>query len=178
MTIDAVTQSISSEDFKSAFRNHPAGVAVLTALAGEDHAAMTVSSLFSISAEPPLIGFSVSDMSSAAGVFNAASTIVIHMVDANSLWLAKLGATSGARRFEDPTQWDVLESGERYFPAAPTIVRASVVDRVRAGGSTLCVARVTELIKGESLADYAEPAPIVYHNRRWYRLNGSTALAD
>lgn len=103
MTIDAVTQSISSEDFKSAFRNHPAGVAVLTALAGEDHAAMTVSSLFSISAEPPLIGFSVSDMSSAAGVFNAASTIVIHMVDANSLWLAKLGATSGARRFEDPT---------------------------------------------------------------------------
>jgi flavin reductase (DIM6/NTAB) family NADH-FMN oxidoreductase RutF len=178
VTTDALTLSISSDDFKSAFRNHPAGVAVLTAVAGEEHAAITVSSLFSISAEPPLIGFSVSDLSSTARVFSSASTVIIHMVDASSLWLAKLGATSGVTRFEDPTQWDVLDSGERYFPGAPSIVRASIVDRVRAGGSTLCVAHAVEVIKRGSMGDSSEPAPIVYHNRRWHRLNGSSALVD
>ncbi|MGP3972374.1 flavin reductase family protein [Streptomyces sp. 6N223] len=173
-----MTLSISTEDFKSTFRNHPAGVAVLTAVAGDEHAAMTVSSLFSISADPPLIGFSVSDASSTARVFNAADTVIIHMVDTDSLWLAKLGATSGVTRFEDSTQWDVLGSGERYFPGAPTIVRAAVVDRVRAGGSTLCVAHAVELVKSEADDDAMEPTPIVYHNRRWHRLNGSSALAD
>lgn len=174
MTIDAATLSISSEDFRSAFRNHPAGVAVLTANVGDEHAAMTVSSLFSISAEPPLMGFSVSDATSTAQVFNNAETVIIHMVDANSLWLAKLGATSGISRFGDPDQWEVLESGLRYFPAAPTIVAASVVDRVRAGGATVCVVQALELIKSETTED--DRAPIVYHNRQWHRLNGSSTL--
>lgn len=178
MTVDAAAPSISTEDFKSAFRNYPAGVAVLTAAAGDEHAAMTVSSLFSISAEPPLMGFSVSDLSSTARIFNAANSVVIHMVDADSLWLAKLGATSGITRFEDPTQWDVLDTGERFFPGAPTIVRASVIDRVRAGQSILCVAQADELIRSDSADGAVEPSPIVYHNRKWHRLNGASALLD
>lgn len=178
VTVGAAAPSISTEDFKSAFRNHPAGVAVLAATAGDEHAAMTVSSLFSISAEPPLIGFSVSDLSSTAHVFNTAGSVVIHMVDVDSLWLAKLGATSGVTRFEDPTQWDVLDTGERFFPGAPTIVRASVIDRVRAGQSMLCVARADELVKGDYADGAIEPSPIVYHNRKWHRLNGASALVD
>lgn len=174
MTSDTATLSISSEDFRSAFRNHPAGVAVLTANVGDQHAAMTVSSLFSISADPPLIGFSVSDTTSTAPVFNNADTVIIHMVDADSLWLAKLGATSGISRFGDPDKWEVLETGQRYFPGAPTIVAASVVDRVRAGGATVCVVQALELIKSETMQD--DRAPIVYHNRQWHRLNGSSTL--
>ena len=176
MKTHAATSSLSVDDFKAAFRNHPAGVAVLTATDGTDHAAMTVSSLFSISAEPPLIGFSVSGMASAARVFNSAETVIIHMVDANSLWLAKLGATSGITRFEDRSQWNVLDSGERIFPAAPIIVRGTVLERIRAGGSTLCVVNAVDLLKGEPIDDSA--APIVYHNRQWHRLNGSSALAE
>jgi len=178
MTIEAMTPSISIDEFKSAFRNHPAGVAVLTAAVGDEHAAMTVSSLFSISAQPPLMGFSVSDLASSARVFNQADSVIIHMVDADSLWLAKLGATSGATRFEDRSQWKVLQTGERYFTAAPTVVRAMVVDRVRAGESTLCVAQAVELVKSDAPADQSEHAPVVYHNRTWHRLGDSSAVAD
>ena len=174
---EATNPGISTDEFKTAFRNYPAGVAVLTAVADGEHVAMTVSSLFSISATPPLVGFSVSDMSSTAGVFNRAESVIIHMVDADSLWLAKLGAMSGAARFANAEQWSVLSTGERYFPAAPIVVRAAVVDRLRAGGSTLCVAEAMDLVKYRAVDELADLSPVVYHDRTWHRLDVNSALA-
>ncbi len=177
VTTEAPNSGISTDQFKTAFRNYPAGVAVLTAVADGEHVAMTVSSLFSISATPALVGFSVSDMSSAAEVFNRAESVIIHMVDADSLWLAKLGATSSAARFANAEQWSVLSTGERYFPAAPIVVRAAVVDRLRAGGSTLCVAEAIDLVNDGAVDEPAALSPVVYHDRTWHRLGADSALA-
>jgi len=49
-----------TEHFREAFRRHPAGVAVITADPGDRPVAMTVSSLISVSAAPPIVAFSLS----------------------------------------------------------------------------------------------------------------------
>jgi hypothetical protein len=49
---------------------------------------MTASSVFSVSAEPPVLVFSVSQMSSAAPTLLAADTLVVHMLTAENLDLA------------------------------------------------------------------------------------------
>lgn len=175
MPTAASTMTVSPEAFISACRQHPAGVAFLTASVGGVHAAMTVSSLSSVSVDPPLLVYSVSDRSSSAAVFNEAQTVVIHMLDSESLWLAKLGATSGIDRFANTAKWAVLPSGEPYFPGPRSVIRARVAERVRVGASTVCIAEALELIG--PLAD--EPArPLVYHDRTWHCLNTSSIARE
>lgn len=57
---DQLTESVDVDTFKAAFRMHPAGVAVITTDSGDRPAAMTVSSLASVSTEPPMVVFSLS----------------------------------------------------------------------------------------------------------------------
>jgi len=48
---------VSAEDFKAAMRALPAGIAAITTAFNSDVAGMIVSSLTSVSADPPMIGF-------------------------------------------------------------------------------------------------------------------------
>ena len=73
--------SLSADEFKALFRGHPGGVAVITADAGEGPVALTASSVVSVSAEPPLLIFSVSALSSASEVLSRAETVVAADLD-------------------------------------------------------------------------------------------------
>ncbi len=63
--------------------------------------ALTATSVASVSADPPMLMFSVSDASSSSPTVAAADTVVVHLLAAEQLHLAKLGATSGIDRFAD-----------------------------------------------------------------------------
>lgn len=171
LTIDAAT----ADRFRHALRNHPAGVALVTATHAGRHVAMTVSSLASVSAEPPLLVFSVSDESSSAPVLLRAETFIVHLLDAGSAWLARLGARHDADRFGDPRTWAVTPEGEPYFVGAPVLVRARVIERVRAGTSTLCIIEALAITEQADAA--ARSRPLIYHDRTWYALPADTALA-
>lgn len=173
MTTSTSSTTVSASQFRDAFRCHPAGVALVTATDGGRHVAMTVSSLASVSADPPLVVFSVSDESSSADVLNRSASVVVHLLDADSAWLAKLGATHDVDRFGDPHAWTVTGDGDPYFVDAPTVLRSRVVERVRAGGSTLCVALAEEVITTDAAA---RPRPLVYVDRTWHALTPASTL--
>lgn len=162
-------ESLSPEQFKLAFRNHAAGVALITADAGGGPVAMTATSVFSVSAEPPLIVFSVSDASSSSEVMRHAETVVIHILGGEQLHLAKLGATSGIDRFADTDLWRRLPTGEALFHQAPVWIRATIVERMRAGTSTVFAVHATE--SNVQAGDELPADPLVYHNRTWHRLS-------
>ncbi|RFA08973.1 flavin oxidoreductase [Subtercola boreus] len=164
---------VTPDEFKAAFRNHPAGVAVITADPGDGPVALTATSVFSVSAEPPLLVFSISGLSSSAPSIARAETIVVHLLGAEQLHLAKLGATSGIDRFADTSLWARLETGEPYFPAAHAWIRAKIVNRMAAGGSTVIAAEAVQTHApeaGDASADASQAEPLVYHNRTWHRL--------
>jgi flavin reductase (DIM6/NTAB) family NADH-FMN oxidoreductase RutF len=163
---------LSVDEFKAAFRNHPGGVAVVTADAGDGPVGLTVTSVFSVSAEPPLLVFSISGQSSSAPTIQRAETVVVHLLGADQLDVAKLFATSGVDRFADRSSWDRLITGEPYLPGAATWIRGRIVNRMEAGSST--VVAVHALQSGIGAAD---TAPLVYHNRSWHHIGDHSRLA-
>ncbi|MFE2063010.1 flavin reductase family protein [Streptomyces sp. NPDC059467] len=170
------TESLPAETFRSAFRMHPSGVAVVTADLGARPVAITVSSLASVSAEPPLIVFSVSSGASSSSVLRRADSVVVHMVGSDQLWLAQLGATSGVDRFADTSTWTRLVTGEPVFTAAPVWVRGKVVSRIEAGEASIFVVHAVAAAVPEGAAEPVA-APLVYHSRSWHRLDDRSMLA-
>ncbi len=84
----------TSEQFKLAFGHQPAGVAIITATdENGDPAGFTASSLTSVAAEPPIIAFSLKANSGSAAKIAAASSFLVHMLDAENVTLAKNFAT-------------------------------------------------------------------------------------
>ena len=164
---------LGADDFKLAFRNHPAGVAIITADPGDGPVGLTATSVFSVSAEPALLVFSVSSLSSSAVALNRADTVVVHLLGADQLELAKLFAKKGADRFADRTTWDRLITGEPYLPAAPVRIRGRIINRMEAGGSTVFAVHALQA----TIAD-TDSAPLVYHNRTWHHIGEHSRLAD
>ncbi|UCR88916.1 flavin reductase family protein [Mycetocola spongiae] len=170
---------LAPDDFKAAFRNHPAGVAVVTADDGTGPVAMTVTSVFSVSADPALLVFSVSDLSSSAKTIIAADTLVVHLLGADQLDIAQLGATSGIDRFADTSLWSRLITGEPFYPSAQTWIRGRVVNSLRAGASTVVVVHALQANApepGSPEAEAHETRPLVYHNRTWHKLDAQSEL--
>lgn len=174
--IEATTLGgLPAEEFKLAFRHHPAGVALITADAGDGPVAMTATSVFSVSAEPPLLVFSISDQSSASETITRAETLIVHLLSADQLDLARLGATSGIDRFADTSSWDRLITGEPYFPASRTWIRGRVIDRMRAGTSTVVAVHALQARLPESEAA-ENAAPLVYYRRTWHELTENSEI--
>lgn len=166
--------ALSADDFKAAFRHHPAGVAVITADAGRGPVMLTATSVSSVSAEPPLLMFSLSAQSSSTPTIRRAETVVVHLLGAGQLALAQLGATSGVDRFADTSLWSTLPSGDVYFPAVRSWIRGRVLTSMDAGGSVIVIVEAIEASSQES-ADLQ--VPLVYHNRTWHELGDHSRIA-
>lgn len=177
---ESAAWKITAEDFKGAFREHPGGVCVITADGDSGPVALTATSLASVSVAPPMLIFSVSELSSSTPTILAAETLVVHLLDARQLDIAKLGATSGIDRFADTSLWKRLPTGEAYFPAVRCWIRGRVVGRMTAGGSTVIAVEGLELggAGGSTYPDGdSEPTqPLVYYNRTWHRLGEHSRL--
>ncbi len=162
---------LSAEEFKLAFRNHAAGVSVITAEGAAGSVGLTATSVFSVSARPPLLVFSISSRSSSAPTILAADTLVVHLLSEGQLDIAQLCATSGIDRFADTSRWSRLATGEPYFPAAHAWVRGRVINRMEAGDSTVIAVHVLQ-----AKVPSAPEAPLVYHNRTWHSLGAHSQL--
>lgn len=169
MSVTTSPDRVSRGDFTRAFRHHPAGVAIITADAGDGPVAMTVSSVASVSIDPPTLIFSASAMSSSTPTIRRAETVVVHLLTAAQVHLAKLGARSGVERFGDEVRWDRLPTGEPYYPDASAWLRGRIVERIDVHGSTVVVVEALEAGPDEE-AEAPASAPLVYHDRKWFVL--------
>jgi flavin reductase (DIM6/NTAB) family NADH-FMN oxidoreductase RutF len=168
--------SLTADEFKTLFRGHPGGVAIITAEGADGPVALTATSVSSISADPPLLVFSLSSLSSATPTIVDAATIVVHLLDAHDLELARLASTRGADRFGDPALWTRLVTGEPVYHGARAWVRCAVVNRMSAGDSTVIAAHALR----SSIQRRIEPGDhgdaLVYHNRSWHRLGDHSRI--
>ncbi|WP_342000171.1 flavin reductase family protein [Microbacterium sp. LWH7-1.2] len=171
--------TVSADEFKRAFRNHPAGVAVVTADAGDGPVGLTATSVFSVSAEPPLLVFSISELSSSAPTIKRAETVVVHLLGADQIGIAKLCATSGVDRFADEDSWNRLVTGEPVYHGAHAWIRGAVIAQLEAGSSTLMVVHALQTsapAAGSAEANAETTRPLVYHNRAWHHLGEHSRL--
>jgi flavin reductase (DIM6/NTAB) family NADH-FMN oxidoreductase RutF len=146
---------------RSAFREHAAGVAVITAWGGRGPVGFTATSLSSASAEPPLICFGVGSGSSSWPVIEHAGHVGVHMLAAEQAELAATFARPGADRFAPPTRWRGGPFGVPLLEGVNAWLACRVLARVPAGDHRMVLAEVTA---GESCED---GRPLVYHRGRF-----------
>ncbi|MDR2999145.1 MAG: flavin reductase family protein [Microbacterium sp.] len=162
--------SLSPDELKSLFRGHPGGVAVITADAGDGPVALTATSVSSVSADPPLLIFSISALSSASDVLARAETVVVHLLDAHDIEVAKLGASSGVDRFAETHRWSRLITGEPVYHDVRAWVRCAVVNRMDTGTASVIAAHALQSHIERDVDPGVAGDALVYHNRTWHRL--------
>ena len=157
---------ITPQQYRAVFRRFAAGVAVVTADAGHGPIGFTATSLASISLDPPLVSFAVSNGGASWRTIAAAETVVINILDAGQEQIARHFATRGIERFASPTRWSRLPTGEPVLDDAPSHLVGLVEHRYPAGDHHLVVARVI-------LATSGPLAPLVYHAGHYQTVSGA-----
>ncbi|WP_375432328.1 flavin reductase family protein [uncultured Friedmanniella sp.] len=162
---------VAPATFKAVFRRHPAGVAVITFAGPERLGGFTATSVISVSADPPLLTFSVDSASSSWAALREVDTLVVNFLAADQVEVSTRFATSGIDRFA-AGGWTVLPSGEPVLDGSPAWFRGQVVQRTPVGRSFL----VSVLALDSALAADAERAPLVYHDRSYHAVGDHSAL--
>jgi flavin reductase (DIM6/NTAB) family NADH-FMN oxidoreductase RutF len=163
--------TLGAAAFKGVFRQHPAGVVVITTTVGERPVGFTATSLISVSADPPLLAFSVDAASSAWRAMADASTLVVNFLTADQADVSARFATSGIDRFAT-TDWWELPTGEPVLAGTGAWVRGEILQRTPVGRSVL----VSVLARESGTAETPRTSPLVYHDRRYHGIGEHTAL--
>lgn len=163
-TPDLRTPLTGSPDLlRSVFRQHAAGVAVITA-AGERPVGFTATSLNSVAAEPPLVSFGVGVTSSSWPVISRSEYVGVHILGEHQRELAATFARSGADRFAAPTEWRTGPEGVPVLDGVLAWLVCRVVARVPAADHRIVVA---EAVAGDPAGS---GRPLVYHQGRFNAL--------
>jgi flavin reductase (DIM6/NTAB) family NADH-FMN oxidoreductase RutF len=149
---------------KAAFRQHPSGVAIITAMSPAGPVGLTASSVASVAVDPAAIVFSVTRATGSAGAILAADSFVVHLIDDEHSELAESFAVSGAERFTPEQGWSALPTGEPHLQAARVALRCRPIQTVPVGSSTVVIAEVVEVTEGRP------GRPLVYVDRRFRAL--------
>ncbi|MGD9482559.1 flavin reductase family protein [Streptomyces sp. TRM70308] len=178
----------SPELLRAAFRRHPAGVAVITAVhpgddpgrprapegaradgagSGPDRpVGFTATSLTSVAAEPPLLSFGIGTGSSSWPAVARSGHVGVHLLGAHQRELAETFARSGADRFAPPVRWRPGPHGVPVLADVPVWLVCRVLSRVAAGDHRVVIA---EVVAG---ATDGPGRPLLYHRGRFTALGG------
>ena len=162
-------EPLDPADFRSVFRRHPAGVAVVTLADGDRPVGFTATSVISVSAEPPVLVFSVAGTSSSWPALSRATSLVVNFLAAEQVDVSARFATSGIDRFAG-VAWHRLPSGEPVVDGVPSWVRGEVLQRTAVGSSFLVAVLATRAEQRDG------SAPLVYHDRAYHRVDDGSAV--
>lgn len=156
----------SADDFKLAFRHHAAGVAVVT-LGSDRPYGLTITSLASVSAEPPVAVFSIGTDASAWPLIAAEDELAINLLAADQAKVSRRFAARGVDRFAG-VDWSRLSTGEPVIHGAHSWLRGRISHRIPVGASYLITVDVRQV--------WTDPdrAPLVFYNRRHHGLGASS----
>lgn len=160
---------LSPDEYKTVFRQHPAGVAVVALLHAGRPVGFTATSVISVSAAPPLLAFSLASTSSSWPALSEARTIAISFLADHQDDVSARFATSGIDRFADGG-WSALPTGEPVVDGALSWVRGRIVQRTPVGASFLVSVRA--LRSGVR----QDAGPLVYHDRAYHRIGDHSAI--
>ncbi|MFI7009544.1 flavin reductase family protein [Streptomyces sp. NPDC050145] len=145
---------------RSVFRQHAAGVAVITA-AGAAPVGFTATSLTSVSATPPVISFGIGLGASSWPTVAESEYVGVHILGDHQADLAGTFARSGADRFGEPTRWFEGPHGVPVLEGVLAWLVCKVIARVPAGDHRIVLA---EAVCGDPAG---AGRPLLYHQGRF-----------
>lgn len=97
--VSTLGREISLDEFRALFRRHPGAVCVLTLHTPDGPRGFTATSVISVSAEPPMLAFSVIKGSSSYEAIQARPHMAVHFLEHDQAHLAQRFATPNIDRF-------------------------------------------------------------------------------
>jgi flavin reductase (DIM6/NTAB) family NADH-FMN oxidoreductase RutF len=150
--------------FRSAFRRHAAGVAVITATGPGGPVGFTATSLASVAADPPLLSFGISLGASSWPALAEAPYVGVHILGDHQEELAQVFARTGADRFGPPTAWTTGPYGVPLLGGVVAWLVGRILHRVPAGDHRIVIAQAVA-------GDPGDPGrPLLYHEGGFRRL--------
>lgn len=168
-----VSQSEQVDDFRTVFRHHPAGVALITATVEDQPVGLILSSLSSLAIDPMAVSFSLSKSTGRAGAILRAESCLVHFLGPDQIDLAREFAAGDGRHFTDDQGWTTAPTGEPLLAEAPAVFRIRPVGTVPVGPATLVAAEVDEVTASPEMLAGDLPR-LFYVDRTFYLRPGGT----
>lgn len=166
--------SASPADFRQAMRQLAGAVSVITVGRGDAIAGMTVSSVTSLSAEPPSLLVCINRNSSSWPLFESCGAFAVNVLHAGQQPIADRftgrGGISGRARFEG-AEWSTLVTGVPVLVGALAAVDCTIEEIISRHSHAIVIGRV-------AAARVADPeAPLTYWQGEYLALGRGAAAA-
>jgi flavin reductase (DIM6/NTAB) family NADH-FMN oxidoreductase RutF len=143
-----VDREVSSDDFRGAMRHLAGGVSVITVGRGKDITGMTVTSLSSLSVDPPTLIVSINRESSSWPVLKRHGFFGVNILTADQIDIAERftgkSGLKGVARFAG-AQWIARVSGAPLLDGALAAIDCEVEDIVERHSHALVIGRVLDI---------------------------------
>jgi len=149
------------ERFKAGFRRHAAGVTIVVGETPDGPVGATVSSVASVSADPPLLSFSLTRSGTAGARLVGSTELSVFVLATEQADLAAAYADRRAPRFTAEQGWRREASG-LVLPGAVATFRGRPTHVIPAGGSWLVLLLVDDVVLG------TPASPLVHHDRAYW----------
>jgi flavin reductase (DIM6/NTAB) family NADH-FMN oxidoreductase RutF len=139
---------VSSADFRGAMRHLTGGVSVITAGRGRDITGMTVTSVISLTVDPPTLLVSVNRDASSFPLIKRLGAFGVNILNADQLDIAERfagkGGLKGADRFGG-AEWITSESGVPLLVGALAALDCEVEEIVERHSHGIVIGRVRDI---------------------------------
>ncbi|MBB5960291.1 flavin reductase (DIM6/NTAB) family NADH-FMN oxidoreductase RutF [Saccharothrix tamanrassetensis] len=132
-------------DLRTALRDFPQAVGIVTATGPDGPVGVTVSSFTSASLRPPLIVVWIGEGASAWPVLRTAPLFAVHLLHAGQTALSDLFAKTGSDRFGPDTNWQSDVDGVPHLLDAPVRLRCRTARRISVGDHVALVGEPLEI---------------------------------
>src|SRR3979411_1983030 len=143
-----IDRNVSSENFRGAMRHLAGGVSVITAGRGKDITGMTVTSVASLSVDPPPLIVSINRESSSWPLIKRHGFFGVNILTADQIDVAERftgkGGLKGAERFAG-AHWMTRVSGVPLLAGALAAVDCEVEDIVERHSHAIVIGRVLDI---------------------------------
>lgn len=162
---------VSAKEFCAVMRRRACTVAIVTTHA-QHPIGCTITSLASVSLDPPLVAFSLGLDSDCGQAWKAAKYGVVHLLHEEQAELSRRFADSGGKdRFSNQLQWHYNRREVPVLVGTLAHLEIEACSRFVVGDHLLVIAVVT--------ATHSSPGrPLLYYNRCYVRVNPDDTLRN
>jgi flavin reductase (DIM6/NTAB) family NADH-FMN oxidoreductase RutF len=143
-----IDREVSSDGFRGAMRHLAGGVSVITVGRGRDITGMTVTSVSSLSVDPPTLIVSINRESSSWPLLRRYGFFGVNILTADQIDIADRftgkGGLTGAARFAG-AQWSTRASGVPLLVGALAAIDCEVEDIVERHSHAIVIGRVLDI---------------------------------
>jgi flavin reductase (DIM6/NTAB) family NADH-FMN oxidoreductase RutF len=143
-----IDRGVSSDDFRSAMRHLAGGVSVITAGRGKDITGMTVTSVSSLSVDPPTLIVSINRESSSWPLLKRYGFFGVNILTSDQIDVAERftgkGGLKGAERFGG-ARWITQASGVPLLEGALAAIDCEVEHIVERHSHAIVIGRVLDM---------------------------------